>query len=237
MTKFLICSLPLILFLVWIPTTAQQIPHSPAITAENIVQLQSVQRIDFADYDADFEIGWFALNASGDQFVVSDSQGTLYRIDEGQMFDLGHPGDEEESYPGSPVDVAFDSDGHIYAVQFVDGQMYINFHPIDLQQPVGAWAGDDPAQIFVETAAVGENPAQIVALTVLPDSPDVEIAEVIPYAPGEDEGAVVRIGRIPRPYAVTSSLEGMVKLWNLETGNARYEVDNGTGEPSVFGAI
>ena len=51
------------------------------------------------------------------------------------------------------------------------------------------------------------------------------------------KNAVVRIGRIPLPYVVTSSLDGIVKLWNLDTGEIVYEVDNGTGEPSVFGNI
>jgi WD40 repeat protein len=36
---------------------------------------------------------------------------------------------------------------------------------------------------------------------------------------------------------VTSSIDGIVKLWNLETGETVYEVDNGTGEAAVFGNI
>ena len=55
--------------------------------------------------------------------------------------------------------------------------------------------------------------------------------------PASDADAVVRIGRIPLPYVVTSSLDGIVKLWNLDTDDIVYEVNNGTGEPSVFGNI
>jgi hypothetical protein len=73
----------------------------------------------------------------------------------------------------------------------------------------------------------------IVRPNVLEFSDTIRLA----YAPAQDPEAVVRIGRIPPPYTVTSSLEGIVKLWNLQTGAVLYEVDNGTGQPSVFGAI
>lgn len=59
----------------------------------------------------------------------------------------------------------------------------------------------------------------------------------LPYAPAQDLEAVVRIGRIPPPYEVTSSESGSVKLWDLTTGAVLREVDNGTGQPAVFGAI
>jgi hypothetical protein len=73
--------------------------------------------------------------------------------------------------------------------------------------------------------------------TVIPNVIEFTDTTRLPYAPAQDAEAVVRIGRIPPPYTVTSTLEGMVKLWNLETGETLYEVDNGTGQPSVFGAI
>lgn len=66
---------------------------------------------------------------------------------------------------------------------------------------------------------------------------EYEDLETIPYAPAQDPQAVVRIGRIPLPYVVTSSVTGIVKLWNIQTGEVLYEVDNGTGQPSVFGNI
>ena len=57
----------------------------------------------------------------------------------------------------------------------------------------------------------------------------------LPYAPATDSDAFVRIGRIPPPFAVTSSQEGVVKLWNLQTGEvtATAKVDS----LPVFGQI
>ncbi len=234
--------LPIMIFLLCLPlitirTPAQEAPAPPeAITTETLTRLQSVQQIDFAELDAEFDTGWFALDASGERLAFSDRTGGLVLLVDGQVFYVGHPGAEDESYPGSLVDVVFLGDEAL-PVHILEGQTYFDFEPMAFEQPVGAWVNADTERIYAETAAFADAGAQIVAITATDDEAGYEIADILPYAPGADESGVVRVGRIPRPYAVTSSLEGIVKLWNLETGEALYEVDNGTGQPSVFGAI
>ena len=93
-----------------------------------------------------------------------------------------------------------------------------------------------------QTVAGDQYVIQLPPMQVLPDdAPSTRIGlddlTLLPYAPADDPEAVVRVGRIPPPYAVTSSQTGLVKLWNLQTGEVLHTVDNGTGLPSVFGAI
>lgn len=57
------------------------------------------------------------------------------------------------------------------------------------------------------------------------------------YAPSQQAEASVRIGRIAPPYAVTSDVGGVVTLWDLQRGEVLARVDNGTGQPAVFGAL
>jgi WD40 repeat protein len=66
------------------------------------------------------------------------------------------------------------------------------------------------------------------------DEDDSEII-ALPSGPENDAEAYVRIGRIPAPLAVTASLEGVVKLWDLETGEVTHEVQL-DGVP-VFGRV
>lgn len=216
------------------PAAAQDAPE--VINRDNVERLQPVAQIDFADLDAEFNMGWFAVDAQGERYAVTDVAGRVYVLDSaGTVLDSVRPLEDDLSYPGSLVDAAFAPDGTLYTLHSIDGQTYVNSKPVALETPIALWATDEPQQVFVETSTLGEDEASIVELQVTEDG--VQIVNVAPYAPGEDEAAVVRIGRIPPPYAVTSSLEGIVKLWNLQTGEVLHDAENGTEEPSVFGAV
>jgi len=62
-----------------------------------------------------------------------------------------------------------------------------------------------------------------------------DVVEIL-YGPGADEDALIRIGRIEPPFAVTASPEGAVKRWDLSSGvmTAEATVENG---PAVFGQL
>jgi hypothetical protein len=50
----------------------------------------------------------------------------------------------------------------------------------------------------------------------------------VPSGPENDPTAFLRIGRIKPPLAITVTLEGLVKRWNLETDTATATVELGT---------
>jgi hypothetical protein len=74
---------------------------------------------------------------------------------------------------------------------------------------------------------------QVVRLS-LPEAEDQEVM-MIPSAPEADLEAYVRIGRIPAPLAITATSEGLVKLWDLQTGEMIHNVQ--LNVPPVFGRI
>jgi|GEM_PF-499499 len=260
------------LLLISIQVSAQVDTTYPPITSDNVLQLQSVDGIDFSTdiyvpplspqgenqyYPDHFNIGWFVYSAETERFLLIDNENSLSAVfADGSM-----------TYTVPQVDVidaAPFGDG-FYAILFKTetgfSVWYDNlslyggtgFH-IDVTSsamPSAIWVtcpDDADMNGFGCIAHVEVTEDTMTSVFVLPAFDivpggvesitinDVDLAS-LSYTPSLDEHAVVRIGRIPLPYVVTSSLEGIVKLWNLDTGEVAYEVDNGTGEPSVFGNI
>lgn len=232
----------LTLFLAVFPTMTQELPAPlpQPITAENVAQLQSVQRIDFAAFDAEFDTGMFYLRPDGGSIVIADRNHRNYMIendgDVHQWVVIGtseQGTDQDDSAYPVLLDGTYSNRTFVPLAQLGTTYFFSDF-PFELDgTPVAMWGED--SSFFLEVVQVDQTVIVEGQFNGVEES--WEVLRTFAYAPGEDETAVVRIGRIPRPYAVTSSLEGIVKLWNLEAGEALYEVDNGTGEPSVFGAI
>ncbi|PJF21139.1 MAG: hypothetical protein CUN56_12620 [Phototrophicales bacterium] len=111
----------------------------------------------------------------------------------------------------------------VIQVSLLDGAQTVYEMQLD-GQPQTFWVSD--AGIWVEIIT----PTNEVLIY------NLMTGEIVPYAPAADPDAVVRVGRIAPPYAVTSSVDGMVKRWNLQTGEieAIALVDGG---PAVFGQI
>lgn len=260
------------LFLISISAFAQNNPTPPPISAENFMNLQSVEQIDFdgslqavvpeseslSSLKVDIPSGWFALGPESNQIVIPDRDGEIYVLS-GQRVDFR----EQIPYQASVddtivIDIALNN--HIMAAIYADGEHHYlgmgnmayyggNHQSIILSggyQPTALWIDCDDSEFindcetYVEVLDFSDGASYIWHFTsddIVNMVNDIQDLDIIPYAPAQDEDAIVRIGRIPPPYAVTSSIDGIVKLWNLETGETVYEVDNGTGEAAVFGNI
>jgi WD40 repeat protein len=104
--------------------------------------------------------------------------------------------------------------------------------------PVRVWLGSSGTiDIWVETMPLdGGRDYKVVKLPLDGDGTLLEDEiTVIPSAPEQDTDAYVRIGRIPAPLAVTATQDGLVKLWNLETGETTYSVQ--VDDVPVFGRV
>jgi WD40 repeat protein len=229
------------------PVAAQD-AEPPVITAENVTQLESVATIDFDDYlDAlgEVPLGWFKMDEAGQAVVVPS------RTEDGEalgIWSVAYDGSDQEFVllPGEPgtilgVDVMQRASSAAVAVARFDGQVFsltyqhdssLSIQSLEIDGlPVNLWfdtTATDTVSIWVEVEA---ETASVMEFDLS------AVVQTLPYTPGQDQEAVVRVGRSQPPYAVTSSIEGLVKLWNLQTGEVLAEVDNGTGEPSVFGAV
>jgi hypothetical protein len=90
--------------------------------------------------------------------------------------------------------------------------------PNSQDTPISIWIGSSGQAVLLETLASGidaETSNYTLRMPIPEQSGDVEI---IPGGPNNDPQAVLRIGRIPPPYAVTVEADGEVTLWNRDTG-------------------
>ena len=197
------------------------------IDAGNLAWLHSARQIDFADLPAEageVRSGWFAADADVRHVMVRTRAETLLLLDErAQIIDSYFvPG--ADGLPTTILDAALwtDDDLPVMASLHTDGVRYFAAqHTAARAAPVMAHV--DAAQIPLTVWMDGD-----VWLELLPQAP--ETPEVVQtYRGGElvserlnaaetDPDSIIRIGRILPPQAVTVTAEGLVKLWDLETG-------------------
>lgn len=210
-----------------------------------------------SQFIANIQIGWFVYSSHLRRFLLIDNMNNLYPVfdigetvfslDEMNIIDAVSFGDgffAILSALPTGFSVRYDNlqleDGTSYIVNLTSSMMpsalWITCPETGLEDEIGCYASVEAFQD--DETVILTMPSFNVAIgsSFSIDTSEIEL-EQRPYLPASDTDAVVRIGRIPLPYVVTSSLDGIVKLWNLDTDEVVYEVDNGTGEPSVFGNI
>jgi hypothetical protein len=231
----------LLVISIFLPLAAQDMTAPAPITAANVYRLQSVAHIDFEPLDCDFGIGWFELSPDGAFIAALDSQQHLYVWDaNGQIV---YADNLPCTATRNTTQLAFDTHNALYTFEQVAYDVTVTkFNLANSSRATGvialpeslvlaAWAEADKVWLEVRE----NNQAAVLAVhDIFAAAPELE---TFTYAPGNDPDAIARIGRIPPPYTVTSSRDGVVKLWNIQMGEIVYEVDNGTGEAAVFGAI
>ena len=206
---------------------------------------------------ANIQIGWFVYSSYLRRFLLIDNMNNLYPVfdtgetvfslDEMNIIDAVSFGDgffAILSALPTGFSVRYDNlqlqDGTSYIVNVTSSMMpsalWITCSETGLEAEIDCYASVEAFQD--DETVILTMPSFNVAIgsSISIDTSEIEL-EQRPYLPASDADAVVRIGRIPLPYVVTSSLDGIVKLWNLDTDDIIYEVNNGTGEPSVFGNI
>jgi hypothetical protein len=210
------------LLLILINSTAA--PAWPQITAVNVAYLQPVDELRLPTSS---QQGWFILGEDGSEVVLHDRAGGVWHYTIGRGL--------EQLYTDQPMSLAAGviRDGVFYGVHNLGETIRIyrasdavEVLDIDSSTPaVDFWVMEDGSYAIERVSA----PTLIVSRdgrTRLLEADFTGSMDV-----------VVRIGRIPAPYAVTSTEDGQVILWHWPTNEQQAAASNGTGQPSVFGNI
>lgn len=214
-------------------STAQTQPISApiSITAENIHHLQSVMQIDFADYP-DIRSGWFVMSPDGHYVAVRAGLNRMmiwYKTT--FMTSVTVPTMVVDAVFAPPLSLTILDDSGQVIVYFLDLErqdlLTLNTTNHILQS---VWFNPTTQTFWLEALTIPENEYTVFSVDFASE------IQTHPYAPATDPNAMVRIGRIMPPYVVTSSPEGEVKLWHLETGEVLASADVGD-MPAVFGQI
>lgn len=226
----------------------------PIINADSVERLKPQSQINFADLPEDIRIetGWFTLSFNGMRAasVRADGGLVIWSMATGVMEDT-FTVQADDGTPATVLDARFDRmTDHTVSVHTADGQEYLIAvhrigadtvvfpYPDDLGVPVRVWFDDEDVNyVWLEAGPDYLNPDEDQHLVVRLAVPPLEEAEplVIESAPEADTESYVRIGRIPAPLAVTSTPEGLVRLWDLESGTITAEVQ--LDDVPVFGRV
>jgi WD40 repeat protein len=205
----------------------------PVIDAANVQSLASAARIDFASAPPEagrIESGGFALSPDGARLALRNREDSIviWSID-GELVDtfavIG--GDD---LPDTVLDSAFNADGSLLAAIVSEGVSYtiavrdiasretttIPF-PNSPDSPLRVWFSPDSQEIWLEVTPAEPGKRGYVMWLPLTQH---DIFATVASGPDNDPDAFARVGRVTPPLAVTSSQDGVVKLWDLRTGEA-----------------
>ncbi|MFW5691151.1 MAG: hypothetical protein ACOCXZ_01510 [Chloroflexota bacterium] len=214
-------------------------PTGPVIRADNISQLEPFAQIDFAtapDRAGSFLTGVFEISPDGRYLTTFNTDADVVTWnDAGDVISvMSGPGDAYDATfsPASDAIIAVYSDGEIITFRrnpFESAEIE-EFEYLTRAQPQELWMSDDES-LWFEIVTL-ENETDIINL---PFDRSIDLTR-LPYGPATDPDAIVRVGRIPPPFAITATGESEVSRWDLETATvtAEAQVENG---PPVFGQI
>jgi WD40 repeat protein len=218
------------------------------LNADNVANFAPVMQIDFEtlpdDLGALIETGWFTLSPDGNQAALVGQDGSVIVVSIPEGTATRYPLDVETETPATILDMTF-AEADLLVALYLDGITYkvavLNFtdettqtvlFPAEADTPIRVWLDSSGTAVWLEVMPA--DPTQVYYVARLPLDSSAEMT-TLPSGPQNDPEAFVRIGRIRAPLAVTSTPEGLVKLWNLQTGEITAEVQ--LENTPVFGRI
>jgi hypothetical protein len=238
------------------PVIAQGEPE--VINAGNIEHFASDRRIDFDTMPSDLggvDLGWFAL--SRDRLAIRGRDNELVILNmQGNIIDrYSVPGRDE--LPATLLDADFNATGDTLASVHLDGMGYVvAYREIELgslhyfrfettDSPIRIWVDE---QVWLEISPYDPHQGRYV-VQLLPSVFETyqpgaalegdEVRSVL-SGPENDPDAFLRVERIKPPVAITVTQAGLLKRWNLETGEAtataQLNVLPGAGQVNASGS-
>jgi hypothetical protein len=223
--------------LAWLLSVALLWQPAPGITADNIDRLTSVARIDFADLPpaaGEVRNGRMFVTAAGDVLAVVNTTGQVVWLRaDGTLLGVSAAVVLEDGRPATFLDGAFDSRGQRFAALYTGGNRYfLSVVGLDgsgrtlavrsENKPVTVWWSGAELWLEVIPARPDEAPFLLVLDASTMGDQLIEEATLTRgfFASASDPDAVVRIGRLAPPLAVTANAAGLTTRWDLEAGRA-----------------
>lgn len=195
------------------------------ISAGNVGRLQSAQQIDYADFDANIEIGWFVANDTATEFIVFDNDSNLYRVaDDSDIVEMWRYIDESDEQLFAVIDGTFAFE-ELYLLYTIDGDYWINNTPFMGEGVPLALDHDDNA-LYVETQIDSE-----LVVYQLNESLTIQSQFMIPSEPSQP---IMRVGRLRLPIIVQSSFDGDIDIFYFDSLVGQYKIMDSM---AVFGNI
>lgn len=209
---------------------------SELISADNVERLRSVQQIDYADLEADINIGWFVANEDASEFIVFDNDSNILWItDDGEFQSWSYVINPEEQV-FTMIDAVYFREFH-FILYVLDDKYYVDGQELDFAgMPVGLTLGSDIGFVYIEVL-LDDGDTVIYEYGITPFTGELTQSDTIPYPLNDVTESVMRVGRIELPTIIASSLDnGTIQLYypGFTWLDRKYEVDNG---PAVFGAV
>jgi len=212
-------------YILWLMTWVGYAQEYEIISAGNVERLQSVQHINYADFDADIEIGWFATNVTATEFVVFDNNNNLYHIsDDDEAINTFRYVDDTEEQLFAVIDGTFTFE-EFYILYTIDGKYWINDMPFE-SDGIPLALNSDAEALYVEVQIDSE-------LIVYQLDESLHIISQFTI-PSDSDQPVMRVGRIHLPMIVQASFDGAIDIYDFDSVLGEFQVAD---VPAVFGHI
>lgn len=228
----------ILICIIWISMTTvfANAQEREQISADNVGRLQSVQQIDYADFDADINIGWFVANEDATGFIVFDNDNNLYAVsDEGDRHRWTYVTDSENEL-FNVIDAVY-YDDTLFILYVINNTYFVNSQQLDIDGvPVNLARGYDDNSLFVEVN-LDDGDVVIYEYEIIPTTSELRLLGIIPYPLNDSDELAMRVGRIDLPIVIISYLQNesvQYFLPGLTLPDSIFEIENG---PAVFGAV
>lgn len=233
------CVFVCVALMFWLGAAGMAQNASAVISAKNLERMRPNARIDFSDFEAKLEIGWFAANDDASEFLVLGPSGAVYA--------LGYAQDERRwrlrQWPDASAFSLIDGlflQGRPFILHQAQGATYINDAELTLTGvAVALLHGIAEDELFVE-ALDDAGQSQFLRYGLESETGALKALDALAFPGIQNDGPVMRIGRIDYPALFLSSLAENILYAQIfsesiaEPLAMAYQLDNG---PAVFGAV
>lgn len=227
------------LLLIWPASSIVAQGKPQAISSQNLTRLVSVRRVDFADLDGEYEVGWFAADKHASEFMILDQDMKVHRVSDAEVVRELHLVEKSPDEVIAVLDAMYL--GSVPVVLYRREQnAYINQHQLDQAEEYLALFGDSERDEIIIEAIDSERRLVFLRYQMSSDGETITFDSWVAVPTQDASAPAVRVGRVPFPYVIVSSLrDGSLTVYEYSNKDRAFAVDRYAldGGPAVAGAL